>query len=309
MKESIIVGTRGSALALRQAEFVKNALEKKIRSLQVELKIIKTTGDNILDSPLSKIGDKGLFTKEIESALLNNTIDVAVHSLKDVPTQIPQGLCIAAITKREDVRDVLISKKWKSIDELPEGSLIATGSLRRKSQLLHVRPDLKIVDIRGNLNSRFKKFDESNWDGMILAFAGVKRLGLEKRIAQVIPTDLILPAVGQGALGIEIRAKDARIEMYVRSLNHPVTHACTTAERALLRTLEGGCQIPIGAHAEVKNRKIVLRAVVGNLDGSILLDAQSSSVFRNGEQLGIRLGKKLLKNGAKEILEEIRRSA
>lgn len=307
MKAALTIGTRGSALALWQAHFVRDVLKKKFPSLLIELKIIKTTGDKILDAPLSKIGDKGLFTKEIENALLDGRIDVAVHSLKDVPTHIPVGLRIAAVAKREDVRDVLISSKWKSLDELPERATIATGSLRRKAQLLHHRPDLRIVDIRGNLQTRFARYEESNWDGMMLAYAGVKRLGLEKHIAQIIPTELILPAVGQGALGIEIRSDDDRTLRFIKILNHPATETCTRAERSLLRTLEGGCQIPIGAHAAMKKGKLVLRAVVGSIDGSVLLDVDGSSMPSRAEQLGIRLGEKLLRNGAKEILESIRR--
>lgn len=306
MKNTVIIGTRGSPLALWQATYAQSVLKKKFSSLEVELKIIKTTGDKIPDSPLSSIGGKGVFTKEIEHALLAGTIDLAVHSLKDVPTETPSGLKIGAVTKREDVRDVFISTKWKSLRHLPEGAVIATGSLRRKCQLLHLRPDLEIVDIRGNVNSRFKKFDASRWDGMMLAYAGVKRLGFQNRIAQIIPGDLILPAVGQGALGIEIRNDDERTAQYVRSLHHKSTHACTTAERSLLRTLEGGCQIPIGAYTKIVDGKISLRAVVGNLDGSLLLDARGTDLPSRAAVLGKRVGKKLLKNGAKDILEEIR---
>lgn len=306
MNEPIIIGTRGSALALWQAEFVKHQLEKRFSSADIRLKIIKTTGDKILDSPLSHIGDKGLFTKEIEHALLTHTIDIAVHSLKDLPTRTPDGLVIAAVTKREDVRDILISKKWKSVEELPDDAVVATGSLRRKSQLLHLNPHLRIVDIRGSVPSRMKKFDESAWDGIILAYAGIKRLGLGHRVAQIIPTEIILPAVGQGALGIEIRENDTRTLNAVRSLNHASTYHCTIAERSLLRTLEGGCQIPIGAYAQVKNQKIILNAVVGTIDGTLLLDARGSSALSRAEKLGQRIGRKLLENGAKEILEEIR---
>lgn len=307
MNAALTIGTRGSALALWQAHFVRDVLQKKFPSLLIDIKIIKTTGDKILDAPLSTIGDKGLFTKEIENALLDGRIDVAVHSLKDVPTQIPDGLRIAAVAKREDVRDVLISSKWKSLDELPERATIATGSLRRKAQLLHHRPDLRIVDIRGNLQTRFARYEESNWDGMMLAYAGVKRLGLEKHIAQIIPTELILPAVGQGALGIEIRSDDDRTLRFIKILNHLATETCTLAERSLLHALEGGCQIPIGAHAVMKKGKLMLRAIVGSIDGSVLLDVHGTSAPSRAEQLGMRLGEKLLCNGAQEILESIRR--
>jgi len=307
MSDTITIGTRGSELALWQAHFTRDTLQRRFPSLNVELKIIKTTGDKILDQALSNIGDKGLFTKEIETALLERRIDIAVHSLKDLPTQAPDGLMIAAITKREDVRDVLISKQWKSLEELPEGAVIATGSLRRQSQLKHIRPDLAIVDIRGNLNSRLKKFDASEWDGMMLACAGVKRLGWEDRIAQRIPTDVILPAVGQGALGIEIRINDVPTMKYVRGLNHAETHAAAVAERALLRALEGGCQIPIGAYARKENGVLILDAMVASIDGTIRLDARgTASDLSRADQLGKRVAAKLLANGAQDILDAIR---
>jgi len=307
MKHTLVIGTRGSALALWQAEFVQAALMKRYRSLNVELKIIKTKGDKILDQSLSKIGDKGLFTREIENALLDGRVDVAVHSLKDLPTETPEGLTITAITRREKVNDVLISKKWKSLADLPEGAVIATGSLRRTAQLKHLRPDLEIVDIRGNLNTRMKKFDKSKWDGMMLAYAGVKRLGWEDRIAQVIPTDLILPAVGQGALGIEIRENDKETARYTASLHHEVTAAAAWAERALLHELEGGCQVPIGAFARMEKDQLLLDAMVSSIDGALRLDTRGSdSRLSHAAALGRRVARKLLANGAREILDEIR---
>jgi hydroxymethylbilane synthase len=310
MTDTLIIGTRGSELALWQAHHVKERLERRFRSLTVELRIIKTTGDKILNQALSAIGDKGLFTKEIEQALLDRSIDIAVHSLKDLPTETPAGLRIAAITKREDVRDVLISRQWRSIEALPEGATIATGSLRRTSQLRHLRPDVEIVDIRGNLNTRFAKFDASKWDGMLLARAGVKRLGWSDRIAQVIPADLILPAVGQGALGIEIREGDDVSLRAVRTLAHPATAAAAAAERALLRELEGGCQVPIGAWARVVDGRLVLDAMVGSIDGTVRLDVNGSvAELSKAEQLGRRLAKKLYEHGAKEILDDIRAAA
>lgn len=307
MKKTLVIGTRGSALALWQAEHVQARLKKRFRSLDVELKIIKTKGDKILDQSLSKIGDKGLFTREIENALLKNTVDIAVHSLKDLPTETPAGLTIAAISEREEVNDVLISTKWKSLADLPDGAVIATGSLRRTAQLRHLRPDLEIVDIRGNLNTRMKKYDESDWDGMMLAFAGVKRLGWEHRIAQVIPTSLILPAVGQGALGIEIREGDKETAKYVLALNDEETAAAACAERALLRTLEGGCQIPIGAYARRIGTRLTLDAMVGSIDGTLRLDTRgTTSDLARAADLGVRLAEKLLANGAREILDDIR---
>lgn len=307
MKHTLVIGTRGSALALWQAEYVQAALMKRFRSLNVELKIIKTKGDKILDQALSKIGDKGLFTREIENALLDGRVDVAVHSLKDLPTETPEGLTITAITRREKVNDVLISKQWKSLADLPEGAVIATGSLRRTAQLKHLRPDLEIVDIRGNLNTRMKKFDKSKWDGMMLAYAGVKRLGWDDRIAQVIPTDLILPAVGQGALGIEIREGDKETARYTAALHHEVTAAAAWAERALLHELEGGCQVPIGAFARMEKGRLLLDAMVASVDGTLRLDTRGSdSRLSHAAALGRRVAGKLLANGAREILDEIR---
>lgn len=306
--KKLVIGTRGSELALWQAHHVRDRLLRRFRSLEIELRIIKTTGDKILGQALSTIGDKGLFTKEIEHALLERRIDLAVHSMKDLPTFVPEGLAIAAITKREDVRDVLISKQWKSLEDLPDGAVVATGSLRRRSQLLHLRPDVQIVDIRGNLNTRMKKFDASKWDGMILAHAGVKRLGWTDRIAQLIPTELILPAVGQGALAIEIREDDDHAQRVVNALHHEATAAGVLAERALLRELEGGCQIPIGAYGRLEKDTLVLDAVVGSVDGNVRLDARAAT--RNplrAEALGKRLAKRLLANGAERILQDIRR--
>ncbi|MBE0630916.1 MAG: hydroxymethylbilane synthase [Burkholderia vietnamiensis] len=307
MKKTLVIGTRGSALALWQAEHVKARLEKRFRNLEVELRIIKTKGDKILDQSLSKIGDKGLFTREIENALLANKVDIAVHSLKDLPTETPAGLVIAAISEREVVNDALISSKWKSIADLPEGAVIATGSLRRTAQLRHLRPDLEIIDIRGNLNTRMQKFDASEWDAMLLAYAGVKRLGWEHRIAQVIPTSLLLPAVGQGALGIEIRGDDNRTADIISCLHHAETAAAATAERSLLHALEGGCQIPIGAWARMERGRLVLDAMVASINGALRLDTRGSTTDpAKAEALGVRVAGKLLANGAREILQAIR---
>ncbi|MGQ9643286.1 MAG: hydroxymethylbilane synthase [Ignavibacterium sp.] len=254
MNKKLIIGSRGSELALWQANFVKNQLEKKHLGLKVEIKIIKTKGDKILDVALSKIGDKSLFTKELEIELLAKRIDIAVHSLKDLQTQIPAGLKLAAVTKRHDVEDVLITrKKGMRINSLPENAVVATGSLRRRAQLQHLRPDIKVVDLRGNVPSRIKKFLESDWDAIILARAGVERLGLKKYISSYISIEEILPAVGQGALGIEIHQENSFAEDLMKSIHHQNTFIAVSAERALLRTLEGGCQVPIGAFAEVKS--------------------------------------------------------
>ena len=310
MKHKIIIGSRGSELALWQANFVKTELEKKNRNVSVEIKIIKTTGDKILDVALSKIGDRSLFTKELEIELLNKKIDLAVHSLKDLQTEIPRGLKLAAVTKRHNVQDVLISKKrGETIFNLPECATVATGSLRRKCQLLHTRPDLKIVELRGNVPTRIKRFLDSDWDAIILARAGLERLKLNKYISSVIKTNVLLPAVGQGALGIETRADNKIVNEIVKSIHHEDTHKAVLAERALLKTLEGGCQVPIGAFAEVKTNGLFLDALVGSLDGSLTFRKKTRGSKNNPEKLGKNLARDLLKAGAKSILQEIYKSA
>ncbi len=308
--EKIIIGTRGSKLALWQTEFVKRKLAENFPDLEFEIRIIKTKGDKILDSPLSKIGDKGIFTREIEIELLNGEIDLAVHSLKDLPTKLPDGLIIGAVMEREDVRDVLISKNNLKLAELPKDATIATGSLRRRAQLLYFRPDFKFVDLRGNIDTRFKKFDESNWDGMVLAFAGVNRMNYSNRISEIISTDVILPAVGQGAIAVEVRERDEKIFEMVRRINHLETEFATRAERALLKHLEGGCQIPIGAFATLKDGKIKLSAMVSNLDGTFLVrDSIEREVSGDIEEVGFELAEKLLEQGGAKILDEIRKSS
>jgi len=306
MKNKIIVGTRGSKLALWQAEFVKRELMKKNKNIVVEIKIITTKGDKILDVALSKIGDKGLFTKELELELLAGTIDIAVHSLKDLQTEIPKGLKLAAVTKRHTVNDVLIAKKKNTgIFDLKENAVVATGSLRRRCQLLHLRPDIKVVELRGNVPTRIEKFLKSNWDAIILAAAGVERLGLNKYISSHISTKDILPAVGQGALGIEIKAGNSFVEEVVRSIHHESTFFAVTAERALLKTLEGGCQVPIGAFAEVERNGLYLDALVGSVDGSITFRTKQRGRKSEAAKLGESTAKALLKAGAKKVLNEI----
>ena len=306
MKLKVIIGSRGSELALWQANYVKRELEKKNKNISVKIKIIKTKGDKILDVALSKIGDKSLFTKELETELLNKRIDLAVHSLKDLQTEIPKGLKLVAVTKRHNVHDVLIArKKGTTIFNLPEGATIATGSLRRKCQLLHVRPDLKLVELRGNVPSRIKKFLESDWDAIILARAGVERLKLSKHISSIIKTDVMLPAVGQGALGIETRADNKTVNEIVKSIHHEDTYKAVLAERALLKTLEGGCQVPIGAFAEVKPNGLFLDAMVGSLDGSLTFRKKIRGSKNNPDKVGRQLANDLSKAGAKIILDEI----
>lgn len=309
-KEKIIIGSRGSKLALWQANFVKKEIEKKNKNISVKIKVIKTKGDKILDVALSKIGDKGLFTKELEKELLNGTIDIAVHSLKDLQTEIPEGLKLAAVTKRYRVEDVLIArKKGIRIKDLKEGAVVATGSLRRKAQLLHLRPDLKVVELRGNVPTRIEKFLNSDWDAIILASAGVERLKLNKYISSYIPLKEILPAAGQGALGIEINKSNKLVEQIVKTINDENTFLAIRAERALLRYLEGGCQIPIGAYAEVKSNGLYLDAVVASIDGTVTFRKKVRGSKNNPEKLGESLAKDLLKAGAYEIMKEIFKEA
>ncbi|MCX7797607.1 MAG: hydroxymethylbilane synthase [Melioribacter sp.] len=305
-KEKIIIGSRGSALALWQANFVKKEIEKKNKYISIEIKIIKTKGDKILDVALSKIGDKGLFTKELEKELLNGTIDIAVHSLKDLQTDIPEGLKLAAVTKRHKVEDVLIAKKKGiTIWDLKEGAIVATGSLRRRAQLLHLRPDLKIVELRGNVPTRIEKFLSSNWDAIVLARAGVERLKLNKYISSFIPLEEILPAVGQGALGIEINSNNKIVEEIVKEVNDENTFLAIKAERALLKYLEGGCQIPIGAYGEVKSNGLYIDAIVASVDGAVTFRKKARGSKNNPEKLGETLAKDLLKAGAYEVIKEI----
>ncbi len=308
-KNKLVIGSRGSELALWQAKFVKKELERKNKNLSVEIKIINTKGDKILDVALSKIGDKGLFTKELENELLKGSIDIAVHSLKDLQTELPKGLKLATVTKRHPVEDVLIArKKGMTLKDLPEGAVVATGSLRRRSQLLHFRPDIKIEELRGNVPTRIKKFLESKWDAIILARAGVERLKMNKNISSIIKVDEILPAVGQGALGIEIRLDNKLADKVLKSIHHDATYKAVLAERALLKALEGGCQVPIGAYAQVKPAGLFLDAVVGSIDGSVTFRKKIRGSKNNPEKIGQKLAKDLLKAGASDVLNEIYKS-
>lgn len=312
----VTIGARGSELALWQAHWVQRVLGERHAGLNLVIRIIKTKGDKILDSPLAKIGDKGLFTREIEQALLSGEIDLAVHSLKDLPTELPEGLTIGAVSEREDVRDVFIphpgNPRRRLLEQLP-GAKIATGSLRRRCQLLSLRPDFTIIDIRGNLNTRLKKLAESGWAGMMLARAGVIRLGWEARIGETIEADVILPAVGQGALGIEIRKGDKRMLRLVAGLIDKPTEQSTSAERALLRRLEGGCQVPIGTFARVVpdddgRTWLHLDAMVGSLDGRSIVRGKTQGDPTRAEDLGVGLAETLLAAGANKILSRIRSS-
>jgi len=308
-KEKLIIGSRGSELALWQANFVRKELEKKDKNLHVEIKIIKTKGDKVLNVALSKIGDKGLFTKELEVKLLNEEIDIAVHSLKDLQTDIPKGLKIACITKRYPVEDVLIArKKGITVDKLREGAIVATGSLRRRAQLKHLRPDIKIVELRGNVPTRIQKFLDSKWDAIILARAGVERLKLKKNISSIIDKEVMLPAVGQGALGIEIKSTNKFAEKIVKTIHHENTFVCAVAERSFLKKLEGGCQIPIGAFAEVRKNGLYLTGLVASVEGDITLRKTLRGSKKNAETLGKNLASDMIKAGAKKILNEIYKS-
>ncbi len=305
-KERLVIGTRGSELALWQAYHIKTLLEKKNKNIYVEINIIKTKGDKILDVALSKIGDKGLFTKELENELLAGTIDIAVHSLKDLQTKLPAGLMIGAITKRHKVQDVLIArKKGVKINSLKENAVVATGSLRRKAQLLHLRPDITTVELRGNVPSRIKKFLDSKWDAIILARAGVERLKLDKYISSVISTKDILPAVGQGALAIEVKKTNKLALNALKNINDEKTYIAALAERSFLRELEGGCQVPIGAFAEVKTEGLYLDGFVGETDGSITFRKKIKGSKKNPELLGKKLAGEMKKAGAGTVLKRI----
>ncbi len=303
MNGSITIGTRGSQLALWQAQFVKGQLAHHFPDIEVNLKIIKTTGDAILDRSLVGLG-KGVFTKEIEVALHNGEIDLAVHSLKDLPTELPEGLCIAAIPPREDPRDVLITYTGSSLEDLRSGVKIGTTSPRRKAQLLHIRPDLQVVDVRGNVDTRLRKLHETDLDGIILAAAGIIRLQKEDSITQYFDTDQMVPAVGQGALAIEARDSDSIVEKLLAPLNDETTAAEITAERTLLKCLGGGCQLPIGAYAKrIEGREISLIGTVCHPEGKLRIVEKAVGNIDNSEHLGKIVADKLCNSGAKELLK------
>ena len=303
--KTIKIGTRGSKLALWQANWVKSALNAGNSSIAVELVPIKTRGDKILDVPLAKVGGKGLFVKEIEDALLNGRIDLAVHSMKDMPSEIPDGLCVGAIPEREIPQDVLISKKGLLLHDLMPGARIGTSSLRRSAQLLHARPDLVILPLRGNIDTRLKKLETENLDAIILAAAGVKRLGLENRITEYMDENVMLPAVGQGALCIEIRQNDPEIEPIITSLNHQETWTVVMGERAFLNRLEGGCQVPIAAHGKIEQNTFTLCGLVASVDGTNIIKETLSGPEDSSESIGVKLADRLLSMGAKTLMENL----
>ncbi len=302
----IKIGTRGSQLALFQANYVKEILTNLFPQYSISLEIIKTKGDKILDVALSKIGDKGLFTKELEIALEENTIDIAVHSLKDMPTQLPSGLKLGAVTEREDVRDALVSRNHLNLNELTHNHKIATSSLRRKASLLHYNKKFQIIDIRGNVNTRLEKMETGYCDAMIMAYAGLKRLGFEKFITEIIPPDVIMPAVSQGAIGIETRQKDAFMDTCMAKINHLPTWQAITAERAYMRILEGGCQVPVGCYAQLTESTITLTGFIASTNGIEYLKESQTGSINDAEKIGIQLAETLINRGGRRLLNEIR---
>ncbi|WP_299447638.1 hydroxymethylbilane synthase [uncultured Phascolarctobacterium sp.] len=305
MKAVLKIGTRQSLLALWQSNYIAACLRKQYPECEVILKKIVTKGDRILDVPLAQIGGKGLFTKEIEEELLSGEVDLAVHSLKDMPTVLPEGLCLTVITARANVGDAFVSNKYDSFAELPLGAVVGTSSLRRKAQLLAARPDLTIRDLRGNVDTRLRKLDEGLYDAVILAAAGLERLGHGDRIKDIIPSDVCLPAVGQGALAIECRTDNAEVRAMLDFLNDMPTVQATSAERAFLGLVEGGCQVPIGVHADVENENIRIEAIIASLDGKTVLRDCLTGSAADAVALGKTLGKKMLANGGQEILAAI----
>ncbi len=308
--KKLIIATRGSKLALWQSEHVKEALEKAHPGLEVELSVMMTKGDKILDVALAKIGGKGLFTKELEEAMLRGEAHIAVHSLKDVPMEFPEGLKLGVITKREDVRDAMLSEKYTSLETLPEGAVVGTTSLRRRMQLLKMRPDFVIKNLRGNVNTRIRKLKEGEFDAIILASAGIKRLGLESEVKYFTPIskELMIPASGQAALGIEI-IDNADVERLVSILSDEDAMIETRVERDFIRVLEGGCQVPIGVNAELKDGSLHVKAILGLPDGSELISEEITTGKENYENVGKELARRVVEQGAKALLERAEKIA
>ena len=306
MSENILrIATRKSPLALWQAHYVSDLLKHHHPDLEIELVTMTTQGDKILDTPLAKVGGKGLFVKELETGMLEGRADIAVHSMKDVPVEFPTGLHLAVICEREDPRDAFVSNNFKTLDDLPQGARLGTSSLRRQAQISALRPDLKIIDLRGNVNTRLKKLDDGEYDAIILAAAGLKRLKFDDRITQFIGTDICLPAIGQGAVGIECRSDDARVHNLIAPLNDSKTQTRVLAERAMNERLQGGCQVPIAGYAELERGLIMLRGLVGQVDGKKIIRGDIAGPAENAEELGIVLAEDLLSRGADKILNEL----
>ena len=304
-QKTIRIATRHSPLAMWQAHFVKAELLKFHPDLNVELLPMKTKGDIILDTPLAKVGGKGLFVKELEVAMLEGRADIAVHSMKDVPVDFPEGLGLTVICEREDPRDAFVSNNYTSIEELPQGAIVGTCSLRRQCQLSELRPDLVIKELRGNVNTRLRKLDEGQYDAIILAAAGLMRLDMQERIANFIEPEVSLPAVGQGAVGIECRLDDQQTIDLLKSLEHIPTSQRVTAERAMNLALQGGCQVPIGSYAIFTDEGLYLRGLVGSVDGTTIIRKEITGKPEDAEAMGLELAKQLLDSGAKEILAEV----
>ena len=304
----IRIGTRGSDLALWQARAVRDALKKAhdLSDEALEITVIKTTGDRITDRALLEAGGKGLFTKEIEEGLLDRSLDLAVHSAKDMPTRLPDGLVLAAYLERADIRDALIAGSVSRFDDLPDGAVIGTCSLRRRAQLLALRPDLQVADLRGNLDTRLRKVAEGTYDAIVLACAGIRRLGRQEIITEILDLSMVVPAVGQGALCVEIRENNPFVEALLAPIHDLDSERAVRAERALMRELEGGCQVPVGGHAKMEKGVLVLYGVVASLEGDKIVRAQDAGKPEEPEQLGERVAGRLLAMGAKEILDDIR---
>ena len=305
LEKTLKIATRQSPLALWQANYVKDRLQQLYPDLTIELVPMVTKGDVILDSPLAKIGGKGLFVKELENALLTQEADIAVHSMKDVPMQFPEGLGLAVICQREDPRDAFVSHSYRTFAELPQGAVVGTSSLRRQCQLKALRPDLDIRSLRGNVGTRLSKLDNGDYDAIILASAGLIRLGLADRIASFIDFEQSLPAAGQGAVGIECRTDDMQVQALLAPLADAETTYCVRAERAMNNHLQGGCQVPIGGYAVLQQGQLYLRALVGDIDGSRIIRAEGKSAVENAEVLGVQIAEQLLAQGADKILQAI----
>ena len=305
MEKTLKIGTRGSKLALWQANWVKSALNTQHPSLSIRLVIIKTKGDKILDTPLAKVGGKGLFVKELENGLMSGDADIAVHSMKDVPVELPEGLHLSVICPREDPRDAFVSNDYNLFEDLPKGARLGTSSLRRQCQLAAQRPDLNIIDLRGNVNTRLQKLDNGDYDAIILAAAGLKRLGLEDRITETLSPEISLPAIGQGAVGIECRVNDEWVNELLAPLNDRDTAIRVRAERSLNHRLQGGCQVPIAGYAELAHGVILLRGLVGTVDGAQIIHGEIAGQPEHAEYLGRVLAEDLLSRGADEILESL----
>ncbi|MGA3208911.1 MAG: hydroxymethylbilane synthase [Syntrophales bacterium] len=307
MRSILRIGTRGSLLALTQTNCVAERLRRETPTVAVETVVIKTKGDILQDVPLAKVGGKGLFVKEIEDALLRDEVDIAVHSMKDVPMELPDGLQIGVMSEREDARDALISKDQKKLEDMPVGARIGTGSLRRGFQLLHLFPDIEIVPVRGNLDTRIRKIQTDGLDGIIVATAGLKRMGWTDRITQVIPVEIMLPAVGQGVLGIELRKNDDYVRRAVSFINHPRTWVEVSAERAFLGRLGGGCQLPVAAYGMKEGNDLTVTGLLGSLDGRELIKDEVRGVSEDAEVLGKSLAERILSKGGQAILDEVYR--